>query len=110
MNYTNYRAAFRGSRATPTSNVVPEPGAPVGPGGMSVEDEFEMRAAEQAEQLKKGRTGPAGWQELRDDDRAAVQSAYGSGGFDAVKQVKDWYSLPAHVRTQILAGASGRMG
>lgn len=47
----------------------------------------------------------ATWSGLPRDVQTQVKGAYGSGGFDAVKQIPGWYDLPSDVRTQILVGA-----
>jgi hypothetical protein len=88
---TRHLSATRGARAPVRPASIEEVGGPVGAGdSTTVQD-----AEEQAQALRARRVGPE------------IAGAYSAGGFDAVKQTKDWYDLPAWQRTQILASAMG---
>lgn len=108
----SYLSAFRGSRAGSEGVHPPAVSSPVGAqDSTSAADRRKGISAQgQAQALRSDpATGPSSvWDALPNQAQAAVGAAYGAGGFDAVKQLPDWYDLPSWQRTQILAGATGR--
>jgi hypothetical protein len=105
-NYTRRRASTRGMR---TRNQQPDPpqqtSAPIGPDGTTAA-QAQMALPVQAQALR----GP----QLSDDVMSMIpntiqdqlRAGYQAGGFEGVmKSVgDDWYNIPEHMRTQILAG------
>lgn len=102
MLFPAYLSAFRGSITNNDAVQPPAVSSPVGAG-------TDTTAGDQARALRKktGRqeTGQQGYDELPDEAAAMVRAVYGEGGFDAVRQLPNWYDLPESQRTQILAGA-----
>lgn len=50
---------------------------------------------------------PDMWSQLPRDVQQQIETGYGTGGFEGVKNIPGWYELPEHERTQLLIGMRG---
>lgn len=89
-------------------------------GGTSVEDQVRQilarsmsnggsTAGAQASALRK-MAGPPAFANLPTAEQNILRSGYGAGSFEGVRNAAagagaDWYDIPSHIRTQLLAGS-----
>jgi hypothetical protein len=100
-NYTRRRASTRGMRTrNQQPDAPPQVAAPIGPDGTTVAQ------TAQAQALRGPQPGDDIMNSIPNSIQDQLRAGYQAGGFEGVQKSvgDDWYNIPEHMRTQILAG------